>query len=114
MFRRRLGGQYRWCARWWAHDEAVSRLRALWRAWEAMRLEPATGISDWYGAHLDHHLPILLGPDGPFCQCDPRNGDHQELRQFRADPVDYDQPGEDEDENGEDSGPGAADEDGLP
>ena len=88
MFRRPLGGQYRWCAQWWAHAEAVSRLTALWRAWEAMRLEPATGISDWYSAHLDYHLPILLGPDGPFCQCD--RSDHQELDPFRAVPVDYD------------------------
>jgi Domain of unknown function (DUF4913) len=88
MFRRPLGGQYRWCARWWAHTEAVSRLTALWRAWEAMRLEPATGISDWYSAHLGHHLPILTGPDGPFCQCD--RSDHQELKPFLAEPVDYD------------------------
>ena len=94
MFRRTLGGESRWCAQWWAHAEAVSRLTALWRAWEAMRLEPATGISDWYSAHLDYHLPILLGPDGPFCQCD--RSDHQELDPFRAVPVDYDQLEEDQ------------------
>ena len=88
MFRLPLGGQYRWCAQWWAHTEAVSRLTALWRAWEAMRLEPATGISDWYSAHFGHHLPILTGPDGPFCQCD--GSDHQELKPFLAEPVDYD------------------------
>jgi len=98
MFRRKQGGQYRWCARWWAHAEAVSRLTALWRAWEAMRLEPATGISDWYSAHLDYHLPILLGPDGPFCQCD--RSVHQELGPFPAVPVDYEQLEQDEDQAG--------------
>jgi hypothetical protein len=111
VFRRKLGGQYRWCARWWAHAEAVSRLTALWRAWEAMRLEPATGISDWYGAHLDHHLIILLGPDGPFCQCDPKAGVHLELPAFRVEPVDYD--ALDGGDGGEDPGPDT-DEDGLP
>jgi hypothetical protein len=95
MFRRPLGGMYRWCPQWWAHPEAVSRLTALWRSWEAMRLEPATGISDWYGSHLDHHLPILLGPDGPFCQCS-KDG-HLELPPFPADPVDYDLLDQDDD-----------------
>ena len=65
----------------------------MWRAWEAMRLESATGISDWYSAHLDYHLPILLGPDGPFCQCD--RSDHQELKPLPAAPVDYEQLEED-------------------
>ena len=112
VVRRRLGGQYRWCARWWAHAEAVSRLTALWRAWEAMRLEPATGVGDWYSAHLDHHLTILLGPDGPFCQCDSKTGDHQELDPFPADPVDYD--ALDGDADGEDPDPDASGEDGPP
>src|SRR5260370_404619 len=102
MFRRPLGGQYRWCARWWAHAEAVSRLTALWRAWEALRPAPATGIRDWCRAHLAYHLPILLGPDGPFCQCD--GSGHQELRPFPAVPVDYDQLEEDGDQgDGEDA-----------
>jgi len=109
MFRRRLGGQYRWCARWWEHAEAVSRLRALWRTWEAMRLEPATGIADWYGSHLDHHLPVLLGPDGPFCQCDSKTGDHQELDPFPADPVDYDQLEEDQADDNAGPEPGTGD-----
>jgi len=72
----------------------------VWRAWEAMRPESATGISDWYSAHLDYHLPILLGPDGPFCQCD--RSDHQELDPFPVTPVDYEQLEEDEDQAGGD------------
>jgi len=85
LFRRPLGGQYRWCPSWDGHLEAVSRLTALWRAWEACRIEPGTGMADWYGQHLDHHLPILLGPDGPFAQCDP-DGGHLELKPFPAGP----------------------------
>jgi hypothetical protein len=27
------------------------------------------GIGIWYRDHLDHQLPILLGPRGPFYQC---------------------------------------------
>jgi len=69
MFRRTLGGEYRWCARWWQHAEAISRLFALWHAWEVHRLDPGTGISAWYRDHLDHHLPVLLGARGPFYQC---------------------------------------------
>jgi Domain of unknown function (DUF4913) len=69
MFRRTLGGEYRWCAQWWRHGEAISRLTALWQAWEVHRLDPHIGISVWYRDHLDHHLPILLGARGPFYQC---------------------------------------------
>ena len=89
MFRRPVGGEFRWCPRWWAHPEAVSRLTALWRSWEAFRLEPSSGISDWYGGHLDHHLPILLGSRGPFFQCDPAGG-HIDADPFPVEDVDYD------------------------
>ncbi|MEU5993332.1 DUF4913 domain-containing protein [Spirillospora sp. NPDC047418] len=66
MYRRTLGGEFRWCAEWWRHGEAISRLTALWFAWEAMRLQGATGMALWY---RDHQLPVLLGPRGPFYQC---------------------------------------------
>ena len=69
MFRRTLGGEYRWCHQWWQHDEAISRLTALWHAWEVLRLQPGTGIGTWYRDHLDHQLPILMGARGPFYQC---------------------------------------------
>jgi hypothetical protein len=32
-----------WCSSWWAHTEAVSRLSALWRAWETLRLDAGPG-----------------------------------------------------------------------
>ena len=69
MFRRTLGGEFRWCARWWRHGEAVSRLTALWHAWEALRWRPGIGMATWYRDHLDHQLPILMGARGPFYQC---------------------------------------------
>lgn len=60
------GNSFRWDAEWWRHPEAVLRLDALWRAWEHLRLDPATGISVWLRDHADHHMPILLSDIGPF------------------------------------------------
>lgn len=59
-----------WCPRWWAHPEALSRLYALWRAWEALRItDPHTGMSIWWRDHLDPHLAALTGNAGPFSRC---------------------------------------------
>jgi len=69
MFRRPLGGEYRWCAQWWRHAEAITRLTALWHTWEALRLQPGTGMATWLRDHLDHQLPVLLGRAGPFAMC---------------------------------------------
>lgn len=55
-----------WRADWWRSAEAVSRLEALWRAWEHLRLDPGTGMSAWWRDHADHHMEVLLSPDGPF------------------------------------------------
>jgi Domain of unknown function (DUF4913) len=90
MFRRTLGGEYRWCAQWWKHDEAVSRLQALWHAWEVLRLKPGTGIGVWYREHLDHQLPILMGARGPFYQCSETA--HRESREAAAVPLPGGQP----------------------
>jgi hypothetical protein len=79
MFRRPLGGEFRWCCQWWRHAEAITRLTALWHAWELMRLEPGTGIAVWLRDHLDHQLPVLLGRSGPFAQCS--EDEHIEPRQ---------------------------------
>ena len=65
MYRRPLGGEFRWCPQWWRHAEAITRLTALWQSWEAMRLQPGTGTANWLRDHLDHQLPVLLGRSGP-------------------------------------------------
>ncbi len=66
-YRRSLEGNHRvWCAEWWRHAEAINRLESLWRAWEHLRLEPATGMSVWLRNHADHHMAVLLEPDGTF------------------------------------------------
>lgn len=64
-------GNVRWCAEWWRHAEAVSRLSALWHSWEVLRLEPGTGMALWYRDHLDPQLNILLSDAGPFGGCTP-------------------------------------------
>jgi hypothetical protein len=82
MFRRPLGGEYRWCRQWWQHAEAITRLTALWHSWEALRLEPGTGMAAWLRDHLDHQLPVLRGRSGPFAQCS--EDEHIEPREARA------------------------------
>ncbi|WP_345215523.1 TraM recognition domain-containing protein [Georgenia halophila] len=67
QYRRRIDGQRRvWSAQWWKYGEAISRLDALWHAWEHHRLDPATGASIWWRDHADHHMPALMDPDGTF------------------------------------------------
>ncbi|MEU5959207.1 DUF4913 domain-containing protein [Streptomyces sp. NPDC047525] len=64
-----------WCPDWWRHPEAVSRLTAIWRAWENLRLDPALGISTWWLHHCDPHLRVLMDPDtGPLSGCNPKKG----------------------------------------
>ncbi|WP_029212102.1 DUF4913 domain-containing protein [Arsenicicoccus bolidensis] len=69
-FRRNVGEEgradYRWSARWWESAEAIIRLEAMWRAWEHLRLDPATGMSVWLRDHADHHLGVLMSPVGPW------------------------------------------------
>jgi hypothetical protein len=69
MFGRTIGGELRWCAQWTEHAEAISRLEALWRSWEVLRLDPALGMASWFSSYLDQQLPVLLGRSGPFSQC---------------------------------------------
>ncbi|BAS18372.1 hypothetical protein AHiyo8_pI66760 (plasmid) [Arthrobacter sp. Hiyo8] len=64
------GRAAKWCLEWYFHPEALSRVEALWRAWEHLRLDGATGISVWFKDHADHHMNVLLDPRGPFYKCD--------------------------------------------
>lgn len=84
MFRRPIGGEYRWCRQWWKHAEAITRLTALWHSWEVLRLEPGTGMAAWLRDHLDHQLPVLLGRSGPFAHCS--EDEHIEPREAGTDP----------------------------
>ena len=68
-----LGHDHVWCPQWWRHAEAVARLESLWRAWEHLRQDAATGLSVWFRDHADHHMTILLDADGPFKGCDGRH-----------------------------------------
>ena len=77
VYRRSILGHDRvWCPQWWRHAEAVARLEALWRAWEHLRQDPATGLSVWFRDHADHHMTVLLDADGPFKGCDGQHSEH--------------------------------------
>ena len=70
-FTRPIGGEIRWCAQWAEHAEAVTRLEALWRTWETLRLDPAIGMATWLTSYLDPLLTALLSRSGTFAQCQP-------------------------------------------
>lgn len=87
MYARPVGAgnaRWRWAADWWRYPEAIARIEALWRAWENLRRDAASGSSRWWVEHADHHMPILLSPDGPFA----RSKDSNEL----GDPLPYARP----------------------
>ncbi|GGM81957.1 hypothetical protein GCM10012275_60690 [Longimycelium tulufanense] len=80
-----------WCPEWWRHPEAVARLEALWRAWEALRRDGTTGMSVWFRDHLDIHLGFLTDADrSPLSRCtvEGHRGEHRELRVTPA-PADW-------------------------
>lgn len=60
---------FRWCSRWWSHTEAVARLEALWRAWEALQRDPKTGPATWWLHYCDPTMTALTASDGPFARC---------------------------------------------
>jgi len=70
LYAQHLTGNGTWCASWWDHDDALVRLEAVWRAWEALRLEPTTGIARWLRDVADPQLDRLRDRDrGPFRAC---------------------------------------------
>jgi hypothetical protein len=70
-FRRQFGGELRWCTQWHDHPEARLRLEALWRSWEALRLDPTLGIATWLTNYADPQLAALLHRSGTFASCTP-------------------------------------------
>ena len=71
VFARPVGGEIRWCSHWAEHPEALTRLEALWRAWETLRLDPNLGIATWLTNYLDPQLVALTSRAGTFAQCTP-------------------------------------------
>jgi hypothetical protein len=87
-YRRKIGAggsAQRWIAAWWEHPEAVVRLTAIWRAWEALRLDPATGMSVWLRDHADYHLGVLFSDYGPFADSE-ENSKRGEPLPYKAPP----------------------------
>ncbi len=61
----------RWCARWYEHPEAITRLWAL-RAQQLIAAdEGASALSAYLRDHFDHHIGVLTGQTGPFHACLP-------------------------------------------
>ncbi|MBX3196226.1 MAG: DUF4913 domain-containing protein [Microbacteriaceae bacterium] len=89
LYARRVSpqGGARWAAEWWRYPEAISRLDALWRAWEALRLEPTFGISTWWRDHADHHMRMLMNPDGPFADSQDKNAGDGDPLPYTAPPA---------------------------
>jgi hypothetical protein len=88
LYRRGVSGQgTTWCAEWWRHPEAWVRLDALWRSWEYLRLDPATGMSVWLRDHADPHMAVLLSADGPFRGCKPQEHARRPLAPLPTTPI---------------------------
>jgi hypothetical protein len=53
----------------------VTRCGSCSRYFDSEAGEPATGASIWWRDHADHHMHVLLSPDGPFARskdtCEP-------------------------------------------
>lgn len=87
-YRRRVDGQrVLWAAEWWKYAEAVARLDALWRAWEHLRQDAQTGMSVWFRDHAEHHMSVLLSPDGPFAAAG--EGKDRENTNEKGEPLPY-------------------------
>jgi hypothetical protein len=62
----RSQNQY-WWSQWWAHPEAVDRLRGLYEHWLDARTNG--GMSSWWMDHFDRHATVLFAERGPFGEC---------------------------------------------
>jgi hypothetical protein len=66
------GGGVRWCRRWWEHVDALTRVQALYLAFDELSHdESATWLSVYLRDHLDPHMATLTSPYGPFYACNP-------------------------------------------
>ncbi|QKW32440.1 DUF4913 domain-containing protein (plasmid) [Nocardiopsis flavescens] len=62
-----------WCTSWQEHDDALSSLHALYRAWQGLiNTEGDAGLvgpSNWIVHHLGPIMARLRDPRGPFRRC---------------------------------------------
>ena len=81
-YRRVIGvpgkGEFVWRGDWWRNEEASCRIEAIWRSWEAARLDP-TGMSAWWISVADPNMSQLLSPSGPFHDSEDKNRKGQPL-----------------------------------
>lgn len=76
-YRHQLFKDVRWCAQWWEHTGAITRLELLWEAFEHMRLDEPPAMSGWLRDHFDTHMAVLTRPTGVFYLCDATEGIHR-------------------------------------
>lgn len=68
-YRRPVSGEFYWCPKWWEHTEAISRLKALWYAWEEARYGGAAAMAAWWLHFADPMLTALTDRRGVFQAC---------------------------------------------
>ncbi|WP_433717435.1 DUF4913 domain-containing protein (plasmid) [Nocardia sp. CA-084685] len=69
----------RWCPHWFKHGEAVSRLEALWRAFEEARRGDGGEMAAWWVTLCDPMMDRLFDPKGTFEYCSVEDGhEHQD------------------------------------
>lgn len=74
---RTLEKEQRWCQEWWRHAEAVARLDALWRSFEAHRVsDNASSMAVWWRDFADPTMAALTQQKGVFEMCNGRTGEH--------------------------------------
>lgn len=70
-----VGGDVAWCEHWWKHGEALARIDALWRSFEAHRVhDNASSMAVWWRDFADPTMSALTRPDGVFAKCTGRPG----------------------------------------
>lgn len=79
--------EFRWCEQWWDHAEAVSRLEALWKAFETLRLDGTTGAAVWWRDYCDPVMAALTAGNGTFKACAP--GTHKVPNDLPIRPVPF-------------------------
>ena len=66
-----------WCADWWAHPDAVSRLGTAWMAWEAAWAEGGTAPSRWWAVDWAERWLAPSNKSGTFSGCS--SGGHRDV-----------------------------------